>query len=375
MTTLQVGDQGELVTRLQTALLGYGYDLGDGGASGIFDEVTQSAVLGFQEAHGLTASGVADAETIAAMDLDPDTLEDLIEIDEQPAPASAAKVAVEDGDDIYLDPPLRLWPQYDTRWRHERIAGPRTGRMLDWVTNGCNACSAAMILRWFAEDCIAGEIPFPTKPGSSIDPAWYGLRMAEAFWPNADPPGKVELTPEGRIHFRKLYSIAAHYLKTGDIERNDAGNAVEPTERKAHYVAREPAEGWLGLIRALLETGPVIVGIGAPAGHFVVAHGVVGNGLLIVDPGAVLYQAYHGGKGEIANWSGKEGYLDGTTGPEAVRMPTNSQWPDEHAPGQELDARSYHLISGRFLDDLLLRLISVTSLTYPEGAKFSGSDE
>jgi len=60
------------------------------------------------------------------------------------------------GDDIYLDPPVRLLPQYDSRWAHERIGGPKTGRMLNWVENGCNASTAAMILRWFAEDCTAG---------------------------------------------------------------------------------------------------------------------------------------------------------------------------------------------------------------------------
>src|SRR5262249_47013925 len=152
-------------------------------------------------------------------DPDPPTSADLV----------TAPVATVDGDDIYLDPPVRLLPQYDGRWAHERIAGPRTGRMLDWVANGCNASTAAMILRWFAEDCTAGSIVSPTKPDGATDPSWYPLRMAEAFWPEADPPGKVELTPEGRIHFRKLYSVAGHYLKTGVIERREGGNVIDPS--------------------------------------------------------------------------------------------------------------------------------------------------
>jgi hypothetical protein len=281
---------------------------------------------------------------------------------------------VVDGDDIYLDPPVRLLPQYDGRWAYERIGGPRTGRMLDWITNGCNASTAAMILRWFAEDCTGGSIPFPTKPDSAIDPSWYPLRMAEAFWPEADPPGKVELTPEGRINFRKLYSVAAHYLKTGEIERREGGNVIDPSPPKAHYVTSRPAGGWMDLIRTMLEMGPVIVGIGAPAGHFVVAHGIMAGGLLIADPGAVLYQAHHGGRGEIEDWSSKEGYLDGTMDSEQVRMPSPSFWPDADAPGRELDGRSYHLISGEYLSSLLDRLISVTSLTYPDGVNFSNSD-
>ena len=115
-------------------------------------------------------------------------------------------------------------------------------------------------------------------------------------------------------------------------------------------MTRQPSEGWLGLIRKILATGPVIVGIGAPADHFVVVHGIVGGALLIADPGAVLYQAHMGGKDMIANWKGKDGYLDGTTDREKVRMPLPSgQWPDGKAPEQEGDGQSYDLISGQYL--------------------------
>ena len=373
-TTLKAGDSGDYVRKLQSALIGFGYDLGSAGADGSFGHRTKLALERFQAARDLPATGVADPATIAAMDLDPDTLDDLIEIEgqadttEEPSP-----VAVVEEEDVYLDPPVRLWPQYDNRWRQERIAGPRTGRLLDWQANGCNACVAAMTLRWFAEDCPVGNISFPTKPGGTIDPSWYGLRMGECFWPNADPPGKVELTPEGRIHFRKLYAVCAHYLKTGEIQRNERGDVVNPSGPTAYYVTRRPGEGWLDLIRRMLATGPVIVGIGSPAGHFVVAHGVIGGALLVADPGGVLYRAHMGGAQEIANWNGKEGYVDGTMDRESVRMPSASQWPEGNAPGQEADGRSYNLISGQYLDDLLASLISVTSLTYPEGAKL-GSD-
>ena len=128
----------------------------------------------------------------------------------------------------------------------------------------------------------------------------------------------------------------------------------------------------MGLIREMLKTGPVIVGIGAPAGHFVVAQGIVGGALLIVDPGGVLFQANGGGTKEIANWKGKDGYLDGRTNKEKVRMPAPAQWRGGRPPGQEGDPRCYHHISGRFLQDLLDNLISITSLTYPEGAKLDG---
>ena len=80
-TTLKAGDSGELVKRLQAALIAFGYDLGPDGADGGFGDRTEAAVTDFQGSHGLPATGVADPDTIAAMDLDPDTLEDLIKTD------------------------------------------------------------------------------------------------------------------------------------------------------------------------------------------------------------------------------------------------------------------------------------------------------
>src|SRR5437867_7391650 len=80
-TTLKAGDRSELVKRLQAALISFGYDLGPSGADGGFGDRTKAAVKSFQGAHGLPATGLANPDTIAAMDLDPDTLKDLIEMD------------------------------------------------------------------------------------------------------------------------------------------------------------------------------------------------------------------------------------------------------------------------------------------------------
>jgi hypothetical protein len=286
------------------------------------------------------------------------------------------RIAVMTGGDIFLDPPVRNLPQWDPkRWGPTRIAGKKDGAMIDWTNNGCNASTAAMILRWFAEDCKAGRVPFPTKESGTVDKTWYGPRMGEAMWPNADPPGKVELTEAGRIHFRKIYGIASHYLKTaGEIERNAEGLPLD--KYKANHVTENPRLGWLQLIKEMLKNGPCIVGIGEPAkvGHFVVGHGVVGGALLVVDPGNVLYQAKHwNGYKHISDWSSRDGFLDATGGnAEKVRMPPASQWPGKKAPGMEGDERSYNLISGQFLAELLANLISVTSLTHPEGAKLGG---
>lgn len=281
-------------------------------------------------------------------------------------PAPAGPVVKEDGDDILVDPPVRNLPQWDGRWGHTRIGGPKTGKMLDWQENGCNASTAAMILRWFAEDCPAGKLAFPTKSGGAVDPGWFGPRMGEAFWPQADPPGKVELTEGGSIHFRKLYGICAHYLRTG-------GEIDASGSRKAHYVDTKPAEGWLPHLRKLLKTGPVIVGLGAPAPHFVLCHGVKGGGLLLVDPGNVLYTAAHGGKGVIQDWSSKGGFADGTKDAGKVRMPKAAQWPGGSAPGEEGDPRAYNHVSGDFLEAIFSNLISLTSLTSPDGARLGAA--
>lgn len=57
-----------------------------------------------------------------------------------------------------------------------------------------------------------------------------------------------------------------------------------------------------------------------------------------------------------------------------VRLPPSSQWPDGDPQGQDRDARSYHLISGEFLDDMLAELKSLVSLSDPEGAQITSRE-
>jgi hypothetical protein len=66
--------------------MSFGYDLDPSGADGGFGDRTKAAVESFQAAHSLPTTGVADPETIAALDLDPDTLKDLIEVDTESIP-------------------------------------------------------------------------------------------------------------------------------------------------------------------------------------------------------------------------------------------------------------------------------------------------
>lgn len=63
---LQLEAAGEAVTQLQTQLTNLGYY--DGPISGVFGELTQSAVINFQQRNGLSPDGIVGAETLAAID-------------------------------------------------------------------------------------------------------------------------------------------------------------------------------------------------------------------------------------------------------------------------------------------------------------------
>ena len=62
---LSVGSRGDAVKSLQQKLINLGYL--SGSADGIFGESTKKAVMAFQSAKGLTASGSADSATLAAL--------------------------------------------------------------------------------------------------------------------------------------------------------------------------------------------------------------------------------------------------------------------------------------------------------------------
>ncbi len=65
---IKIGAQGEEVTAIQTKLIESGYL--DGSSDGIFGEATRSALIQFQEDHGLTADGIAGSQTIKALGIE-----------------------------------------------------------------------------------------------------------------------------------------------------------------------------------------------------------------------------------------------------------------------------------------------------------------
>ena len=69
MGLMQIGDSGDAVKGLQSALMAAGFPLPLHGADGDFGAETEQALRQFQQKSGLSASGAADAETLAALRL------------------------------------------------------------------------------------------------------------------------------------------------------------------------------------------------------------------------------------------------------------------------------------------------------------------
>ena len=67
-STLKQGMRGDDVRDLQNMLQDAGYSVGRAGADGVFGSDTFRAVAAFQEDHGLEVDGIADRETMAALD-------------------------------------------------------------------------------------------------------------------------------------------------------------------------------------------------------------------------------------------------------------------------------------------------------------------
>lgn len=67
LPTLKSGSKGNQVKAVQALLKGYGYGLGIWGVDGDFGAATVEAVKKFQKKKGLTANGIVDAKTWAAL--------------------------------------------------------------------------------------------------------------------------------------------------------------------------------------------------------------------------------------------------------------------------------------------------------------------
>ena len=273
--------------------------------------------------------------------------------------------SIQSGEDIYLDPPVRLWAQYDGRWSGRTLGRttpmPQTCKLCGkvevwhWHAAACSASSAAMVLRWWAEDCKAtrGKYPFPSLDGSKLGKELYGPRMAQAFFPHGsplwgetdNPAGEVLLNSKsgGGVNFKAIFNAAAKSLGLA----------------KASYLEGESfggnADQWIATIKDWLRYGPIVLGIGKPAAHFCVLQGYVDGELQIVDPGGVFWQMWN------SNCTFKQ------------RMPALDAWdPPIKAGDGELDYRDYLTVKKEHVAELLTHAINITSFTAPGGPVLDG---
>ena len=65
--TLKYGSKGNDVKKLQESLISAGYDLGEGGADGIYGQKTMAAVKDYQSKNGLSADGIAGNQTLGKL--------------------------------------------------------------------------------------------------------------------------------------------------------------------------------------------------------------------------------------------------------------------------------------------------------------------
>jgi putative chitinase len=90
MQTLRRGNSGAAVAQLQQRLKDLGFDIGV--IDGVFGPGTEAAVIAFQKSQQLGADGVAGPQTLAALDLTTEALDDLpIEV----GPSAIPQVTVE----------------------------------------------------------------------------------------------------------------------------------------------------------------------------------------------------------------------------------------------------------------------------------------
>ena len=206
-------------------------------------------------------------------------------------------------DAFQVNPPVRLLPQYDSRWGGLNVHDKEI-----WTNSGCHPCAVFTVLRWHAEDSPnRGSFTFPTVEGSHLPEDHYNRRGAEAFWP--DKKGEVAANSNTTDHH-------ALVKKACEALGMDIKQCVLPRVT-------------LATLREALKNGPLAICMQHP-GHYLVLQGIDAKGrLLICDPGGVL-----------SNGSGKhfEPWQNVVT---AQGMPPKDQWKGGSPPGYERSSAVY----------------------------------
>jgi cell wall-associated NlpC family hydrolase len=200
--------------------------------------------------------------------------------------------------DIACNPPLRALAQYDERLNDHPIQGDSK----TWQGNACHPTSVTMVFRWIADK---GRFKFPRKEGSQIPPHHYHRRLMEAFWP--DLGGQMPGTSKDDIPHGKLIAKAQEAL----------GMKAPP---KLAFPGTS-VEKRLPVLRRALARGPVVIGI---PDHYVVLQAIVGEDMLICDPGNVLSRKWFTEDGSPLKRAGSK-----QAGNDSCGMPPPESWNGE----------------------------------------------
>ena len=101
LPTLQLGDEGPVVSALQLAVAALGFDVGE--IDGVFSESTATAVAAFQESQGIDASGIVDDATWELLGGQPFDPSEGPEISVEEFPSIARVVSFGEDVDGYLN--------------------------------------------------------------------------------------------------------------------------------------------------------------------------------------------------------------------------------------------------------------------------------
>jgi len=174
-----------------------------------------------------------------------------------------------------VDPPVRLFCQYDPRWGTKYLKKQPKGKENEaytWTKSGCHPTGLAMILRWWTEDNpkTAGKLKFPhtEKPDKIATP----IQVNQWLW------NKVYVPCDKTISHNTICNSVKK------ITHTDSGMPMKGDYKiLSGLIDKKKAE----IIKKALLLGPVLINMLKP-GHFVLVHGYRDGKIYVCDPGNVL---------------------------------------------------------------------------------------
>ncbi|RME77151.1 MAG: peptidoglycan-binding protein, partial [Planctomycetota bacterium] len=228
--TLEIGSEGEAVTRVQLALLDLGYDLGSAGADGQYGPAVQRAVRALQQDAGLEPTGVVDARTLERLEalappLPRDPAQPLIE--EVVGPRGANRIA----DVKAVQQRLAELGFYDGRINgHWSASLARSLKLFDAVVGGREMVARSSSARRRASTLSPGEETERWLRAANA-PRWERVPAGGTGWSNGDRDGHSWATnwlvdALGRAGRRYASDYLAENPGASEIVTNDASRRL-----------------------------------------------------------------------------------------------------------------------------------------------------